>query len=69
MDILNGLSDDQTAMAGCAVVLLVSATLMSLSYYIGRASRKREQPIVSKSIAEPELLTPDTLAESQKKAA
>jgi len=36
MDLLNGLSSDQTAVIGCAAALLISGTVMSLSYYVGR---------------------------------
>jgi hypothetical protein len=33
------LTDDQFALVGCVVALIVSGTLMSLSYYLGRALR------------------------------
>ncbi len=42
MDFLNGLSDDQTALIGCAAALLVSGTIMSLSYYVGRFFHKTQ---------------------------
>lgn len=43
MDLFNGLSSDQTAMLGCAAALLVSGTVMSLSYYVGRYFHSSEQ--------------------------
>lgn len=36
MEFLNGLTDDQTALVGCAGALIVCGTIMSLSYYVGR---------------------------------
>lgn len=53
MDFLSGLSDDQTALIGCAAALLVSGTMMSLSYYVGR--------LFHKSQATPEPHEPQTL--------
>lgn len=38
-EIVNGLTDDQIALIGCGIALIVSGTIMSLSYYIGRGSR------------------------------
>lgn len=32
MELLNNLSDDQLALLGCGAALVISATLMSLSY-------------------------------------
>ena len=69
MEIFEGLSDDQTALAGCALALVFSATLMSLSYYIGRVFQNRERSAVRKGVAEAELATPQSGAESRKKAA
>ena len=43
MEILNGLSDDQTALFGCAAALMVCGTIMSLSYYVGRFFHKTHQ--------------------------
>jgi hypothetical protein len=37
MDILNNLSDDQLALLGCMGALLISGTIMCLSYYVGPA--------------------------------
>jgi len=37
IELWKSLSDDQMALAGCAAALLVTGTIMSLSYYIGRA--------------------------------
>ena len=42
MDFLNGLSDDQTALLGCACALLVTGTMMSLSYYVGRLQKRAQ---------------------------
>jgi hypothetical protein len=37
VEILKSLSDDQIALVGCAAALMIAGTIMSLSYYIGRA--------------------------------
>jgi hypothetical protein len=37
IELWKSLSDDQMALVGCAAALLVTGTIMSLSYYIGRA--------------------------------
>ena len=39
MEWLNTLNDDQLALLGCFTAIVVSATIMSLSYYLGPASR------------------------------
>lgn len=39
MELLNNLSDDQIALLGCGVALIISATLMWLSYAV--RSRRR----------------------------
>ncbi|HEV8002654.1 MAG TPA: hypothetical protein VGP63_22395 [Planctomycetaceae bacterium] len=36
IELWKSLSDDQMALVGCAAALLVTGTIMSLSYYIGR---------------------------------
>ncbi len=36
MDLLQNLSDDQTALLGCFAALTASGLLMSLSYYVGQ---------------------------------
>ena len=36
MDLLQNLSDDQTALVGCFAALLSAGLVMSLSYYLGR---------------------------------
>jgi hypothetical protein len=41
MEYLNTLSDDQLALLGCAVAFIVSATIMSLSYYVGPSRNNR----------------------------
>jgi hypothetical protein len=42
MDWLQLLSDDEKALVGCAVALVLCGTLMSLSYYVGRVLRRAE---------------------------
>jgi hypothetical protein len=37
LELFKSLSDDQIALLGCAVALTIAGTVMSLSYYIGRA--------------------------------
>lgn len=44
MDLFSNLTDDQLALLGCFAAILVSATVMSLSYYIGPASRTAQAP-------------------------
>ena len=61
MDLMNGLNADQTAMLGCAAALLVSGTVMSLSYYVGRYLHRREQS--------PEPTEPHTLKMPEPKTA
>jgi hypothetical protein len=39
MAFLQNLTDDQTAMLGCAGVLLAAFVMMSLSYHVGNAVR------------------------------
>jgi len=39
MGFLQNLTDDQTAMLGCAAVLLAAFVMMSLSYHVGNAVR------------------------------
>ncbi len=36
IELWKSLSDDQIALVGCATALVVTGTMMSLSYYIGR---------------------------------
>ena len=43
MDLLSGLTDDQTALLGCAVSLAVCGLLMVLSYYVGQVRRRQPQ--------------------------
>jgi hypothetical protein len=42
MDWLQQLSDDEKALVGCGVALLLCGTLMSLSYYVGRMLRRAD---------------------------
>ncbi len=39
----NQLSDDQWALLGCAAALVLSGTLMSLSYFLGQARKSHTQ--------------------------
>ena len=65
MDFLNGLSDDQTALIGCAAALFVCGTVMSLSFYVGRFFHKSH---VTPEPNEPHTLRmPDPLTFQSKK--
>lgn len=44
MDIFSGLTDDQFALIGCAIALVVTGGLMSISHHIGNARRSVSQP-------------------------
>lgn len=44
MELLNTLSDDQLALLGCFAAIVVSASIMSLSYYVGPA--RKAAPVV-----------------------
>lgn len=44
MELLNTLSDDQLALLGCFAAIVVSATVMSLSYYVGPARKTAPAP-------------------------
>jgi len=44
MEFFGSLTDDELALLGCAVAIAGSATIMWLSYFIGRSSR-REQAV------------------------
>lgn len=43
MQIFSQLTDDQFALLGCAVALIVTGTMMSLSYYIGQSRRQQDR--------------------------
>jgi len=47
MDIFRNASDDQIALMGCAVALLLSGGLMYVSYFVGQLRQPKEthQPI------------------------
>jgi hypothetical protein len=65
MDLFNGLSDDQTALIGCAAALAVCGTIMSLSYYVGRFFQRSQH---SPEPHEPQTLRmPDPLSLQSKK--
>jgi hypothetical protein len=40
-EIMDAFTDDQIALMGCFAALLVTGTLMSLSFYIGKGARDR----------------------------
>jgi hypothetical protein len=65
MDFLvqNHLSDDQWALIGCAAALVLSGTLMSLSYFIGQARRASRQMTYVKLNGNPGL-APQPIAEN-----
>jgi hypothetical protein len=42
MGVFSGLSDDQIAVIYCCAALFASATLMSLSYYIGQYRKRSD---------------------------
>lgn len=44
MELFSNLTDDQLALLGCFAAIVVSATIMSLSYYIGPASKTVSTP-------------------------
>jgi hypothetical protein len=43
MDLAQHLSDDQTALIGCALALLASGGLMWASYFVGQALRRERR--------------------------
>ncbi|HUG93848.1 MAG TPA: hypothetical protein VML55_23670 [Planctomycetaceae bacterium] len=49
MDLTQHLTDDQTALIGCALALLACGGLMWASYFVGQAVRRerREQTVAS----------------------
>ena len=40
---LENLTDDQLALLGCAIVLVATGLLMSISHHIGRFARRNQQ--------------------------
>lgn len=44
MDIISTLTDDQLALLGCFAAIVVSGTIMSLSYYVG-PRRSAAEPV------------------------
>ena len=44
MELLNNLTHDQLALLGCFVAIVVSSTIMSLSYYVGPARKSASAP-------------------------
>jgi hypothetical protein len=52
-ELWKSLTDDQVALLGCAAALIVTGTMMSLSYYIGRARLATSGQKPSESPARP----------------
>jgi len=54
MEIFHNLTDDQLALLGCAAALVLSGTVMALSYFIGRARKQSgSQPGLGRDIISP----------------
>jgi hypothetical protein len=51
LELWKSLSDDQIALVGCAGALLLTGTVMSLSYYIGRGRISSAGQKARKSVA------------------
>jgi hypothetical protein len=51
LELWKSLSDDQIALVGCAAALLLTGTVMSLSYYIGRGRISSAGQRARKSVA------------------
>jgi lipopolysaccharide export LptBFGC system permease protein LptF len=43
MEVLSGFSDDQIALAGCAIAFVAAGFLMTVSYYIGNRGQNQQQ--------------------------
>ena len=69
MEMLNTLSDDQLALLGCAVAIVVSATMMSLSYYLGPASRRPQSSVQKLPHVERLKRQAETSGDSERRAA
>ncbi len=50
VELWKSLSDDQMALVGCAVALMVTGTMMSLSYYIGRGRISQNRQTASEPL-------------------
>lgn len=44
IEILDSLTDDELALLGCLLAFAAAGTIMSLSYYVGRAVRGNASP-------------------------
>ncbi len=62
-------SDDQIALLGCAAALVTTGTLMSLSYFLGRAFRQNEEHRPTPGTLKMPLPTTSPAAEQRKRAA
>lgn len=47
MDMMQGMTDDQVALLGCAGALLTAFTVMGLSYHVGRLLRREHATTTS----------------------
>jgi hypothetical protein len=71
MDLTQHLSDDQTALIGCALALFASGGLMWASFFVGQALRRerREQTHVAPTLAIPRRPAAHSAGESQTRKA
>jgi hypothetical protein len=72
MDLTQHLSDDQTALIGCALALLASGGLMWASYFVGQALRRDRDETADAAATVPldrERRIPETGEPSRRKAA
>ena len=72
MDLFSGLSDDQTALVGCFVALVVCGGIMALSFYLKPRSAREaldEQPVSLAFTPRSKTAAPDEGAIERRKAA
>ena len=55
MEFFHNLTDDQLALLGCAAALVLSGTVMALSYFVGRA---RHRPVEPRTIRKRDVVSP-----------
>ena len=65
MDLLNSLTTDQLAILSCLGAVIVSMTIMSLSYYLGPASRTTQ---TTRRLPHVEQIKNQTVSEDRKAA-
>jgi len=65
MEIFRNLTDDQLALLGCAAALVLSGSVMALSYFIGRTRSQsgpqtgQGQDIISRPVPDERVATPE----------